>query len=1308
MINSKAFILVLAISYSIITLCYANTTFFSENFNGSWSTSTPPSNWVIFYEPPEGNEDWHRDSSTVWFDNHSGYATISSYKDEKTIITDSLISPIINCYRYRNIVLHCSTYFQHGQTQESYTAKILGSIDGGVTYPYTIRNYWGWDINPQLETIPLDWAQEKESVRIAYVFSGDINNIQFWCLDNISLTGKYIFDFDASCFEIVNPISVQPPGVCMVSVRLANYGKADLINVPVACSITTWNGIPEYFSCATIDTLHRNDTIDFTLSPWSIPGIPYFYRTKAWCSFDGDEDLTNDTTIKSFTVSWVQNLRYCNDYPVGGQNFPLGEQGWGVKFTPGFYPSKISYVEYFLGNLSGRGRFKVRIVDDDGHDGAPGTTLYESPYILADHETWNPVFLSALDLTINEGSVWIFYIQVDDVPDAPTLYYDEELNPFAQYYKYYNNTYIYDTPLGDWLVNLVLEYSPHTILDNDLRTVCIQEPPDEFVRRPYNYSLDIKARVENIGRFDQSNFSVSCTVKSYYGGWVRYTDVETVPYLAAGHGTMVEFNPSFNVQYNEPRQVIVATHMQADENRSNDRDVKYFTNTIGKFTGRDGLYGYAWYDSDSTDGPGYSWIDTNSAYLATDIGDDSLIALPPLPFQFQYYESSYNRVYVSTNGFLTFENSSSATPTNTSLPSMQEPNCALYIFWDDLILPPDRSGRIYYNVIGQAPSRRYVVTWLNVARKNTDFSQRLNFQIILDEDGKILFQYKDVNCGAQWADKGKSATIGIENIDGSGGLTYLFGSETQIINWYENKLSPIRTIKFYRQIRDVAPISIMSPTDSIVPGPITPQVYVKNLGTEVEETLKVFLSIPPYYDTFKIIPRITPGEVRLLQFPDWDAYLGEYFVTCSTNSRYDQNAQNNQIQDSVSVLTWVLKPPIPEGPYLQRVKNGALAYAPDYNKIFALKGGNCFEFWCYDIATNTWESLPRMPQLPSNKRPKAGCALTYGNGKIYALKGGNAADFYSYNIVNRTWDSLKSIQSTITTKKPKDGAALAFNNYNGLVYATIGNNTNALLSYNPLTNTWQTVSTVSKDWDNKLIKDGGSMTYYNGYLYIFKGNGSKELWRYNVISDQWLPRCTIPSARPIKSGGASACQNSSGVIYFFTGGGKQSLFTYNTFTGSFDTVTPIPLHTNRKKVKKGAALVASSVELLYAFKSGNISEFWAYAYWGEAGKAQSTNNNDKATLNDADAVEISYTLQSISATNPFSITYTLKEQTKVELSVYSLTGQLVNTLCQQEQTPGTYNVAWDGVGNDGKKVSGIYFIKGYIGKQQFTKKIIRL
>lgn len=76
--------------------------------------------------------------------------------------------------------------------------------------------------------------------------------------------------------------------------------------------------------------------------------------------------------------------------------------------------------------------------------------------------------------------------------------------------------------------------------------------------------------------------------------------------------------------------------------------------------------------------------------------------------------------------------------------------------------------------------------------------------------------------------------------------------------------------------------------------------------------------------------------------------------------------------------------------------------------------------------------------------------------------------------------------------------------------------------------------------------------------------------------------------------------------------------------------------------------------------------------------------------------------------NPFnpvtSITYQIAEVEKVNISVFNISGQLVEDLVNEQQVPGSYSVDW----NASDVSSGMYFLKLTTGNKSITKKILLL
>jgi hypothetical protein len=123
-------------------------------------------------------------------------------------------------------------------------------------------------------------------------------------------------------------------------------------------------------------------------------------------------------------------------------------------------------------------------------------------------------------------------------------------------------------------------------------------------------------------------------------------------------------------------------------------------------------------------------------------------------FDFPFAGERFNKIYVSSNGFLSLL-AGVRDYSNKDLPTSDLTKTASALimpYWDDL--KPAAGGSVTYGTFGSAPQRRLVVSWNAVPHyPNTG---QYNVQVILYETGEIKFQYGAGNSN------GVSATIGIE------------------------------------------------------------------------------------------------------------------------------------------------------------------------------------------------------------------------------------------------------------------------------------------------------------------------------------------------------------------------------------------------------------------------------------------------------------------------------------------------------------------------------------------------------------------
>jgi len=170
--------------------------------------------------------------------------------------------------------------------------------------------------------------------------------------------------------------------------------------------------------------------------------------------------------------------------------------------------------------------------------------------------------------------------------------------------------------------------------------------------------------------------------------------------------------------------------------------------------GPDG-YGYFWIDEDAFGGPTFDWVDISGVGTAQTFGDDDNQNFG-FSFPFNFYGLDYTSVNVCSNGWISF-NSTSTSYSNTGIPSTADPNNMIAVFWDDL--NPASAGTIY--TFDDTANNRFIVQWAGVPHYNG--SEYLDFQVILNADGTILCQYLTVF-------EAGMCTVGLENSGGTDGL----------------------------------------------------------------------------------------------------------------------------------------------------------------------------------------------------------------------------------------------------------------------------------------------------------------------------------------------------------------------------------------------------------------------------------------------------------------------------------------------------------------------------------------------------------
>lgn len=1339
--------LVIGLTVLAITFCFGYN-LLTEDFNSNWTPNSPPTGWRIFHTDTtvQGTDDWHRQDSVTspWITRSTPYAAIF-WNLNADAPPDSLISPTINCNGYHNIKLHCTTLFNR-ILPNPYIAQLRYSVDGGATFPYLIKDYHELNVDSVEEVFSLDSARKQPGVVIAWVFDGNLSDIKWWCIDDVVVEGDSIPEYDIACTRIQDPNYTIMPGLVNPRARFSNHGLQDQLNVPVACSLydnTTMTPLQEWYD--TIPVLNSGQTQSVTFAPpynFAIPGKEYYI--KFWCLADSDYNRSNDTLDRTFQVTYVENLSYCSDSSSHFVSWPVGHYGWGVKLhVPPPNPVYLESAKVYLNcpaNPSQR-RYQLAVVKV-GPGGEPGEVYFKTP-VLTGTSGWNSVFLADTgeQLVITSDSFYLFYLQVGEPPECPELGIDGYLNHPGTYWQYRAGTFQPDTPPGDYMIRASINHEALTLPLIDIRTLFVDEPLYEFVQRPFDAPLIPTAVVENSGTtpFPSMNIPVTCSIVGQTSGLCYTGNVLAVPPLP-GQTQTITF-PPWVPTLAERCSIIVSVNVVDSVPQNNSK--KFTTDIIkGVHTGKSPL-GYAWTDSDTTDGPTFDWVtpDTNKVCIA--YGDEMRIFVP-IGFQFPYYDTAYEYCYVCTNGWMSLGDDPGVYESLPGkLPDIRPPNRCLYPWWDNLAVGREFGrGKVYFKNLGTWPNRSFVVIWKDVNRIGTDTNNLITFETILHEDGTIVFQYNDATTGDLNFDNGRYSCIGTENSPGTDGLCYLYARPpmSTATNDLANRLTTGRAIKFSKLFHDAAALDIVVPEEYVFPGEITPEVKVQNHGS-MRDTLWAYLMINPggYADTV-MVPDLPPGDSTIVSFKSWTCSLGNYAAFCSTAIRGDAVDSNNVCSKIIIVSSWVQREDIPYGWRRRRIKGSALCYVPTQHKLYALKGSNTNEFWVFDIATGVWDTLAEMPKPPSNRRAKYGCDLAYdpdhgSAGYLWAIKGGGSTDFYAYDIGADEWtflnpvtgDSLKPVffKNLLNYRAPRKGAAIVYApdyGTHGAIYCIPGHNTNHFWRYDIAANIWEVPfdpnGPIYVPYDlggrYKRCRYGADLEYGAGEIYCLKGSNSFESYGYSISRNAWVDTVDKISLRghrnkKVKSGGSMTYMDNT--IYILKGGNTQEFWGYDlgdTLKWVQRADIPISIRGRRRKVKRGSSL-AGTDSTIFCLKGSYSSEFWEYKPSSDSAGLALKRPLRQGIM--ARQLELEGAPMLAVYPNPtrsgLGIHYSLNTPAFTRIKVYNPAGEIVRTLVNSPVLPGRHATRWDGLDNTYRRVpGGVYFIKLESGTLTMTRKLI--
>ncbi len=297
------------------------------------------------------------------------------------------------------------------------------------------------------------------------------------------------------------------------------------------------------------------------------------------------------------------------------------------------------------------------------------------------------------------------------------------------------------TPDQVWCIRFV----GVTPVNHDVMTVAVAPTMKIAPNRDVEFTQTVRNRGQNAETFEWHYQVYDSTA-----GQLVIDESGTVTGLAPGASRVITVDTA-QFAAGKVLKTTAWVYLAGDENPGNDTVRARIEVRLG--SSPDG-FGYIYESTQEEDTLAFRWIDATGGTQITGWSPnaDDGIAPVTLPFTFRYYDQNITSMNICTNGFL--QTSSLTTYTNTAFPSTITNHIAP--FWDDLDLRT--AGAVYqYN----DPGNTFTVFSYNGVPRYASSSDLQTFQIVLDNQGRIRFNYLDVNGTLN------SNTIGIQGMLGS-------------------------------------------------------------------------------------------------------------------------------------------------------------------------------------------------------------------------------------------------------------------------------------------------------------------------------------------------------------------------------------------------------------------------------------------------------------------------------------------------------------------------------------------------------------
>ncbi len=250
--------------------------------------------------------------------------------------------------------------------------------------------------------------------------------------------------------------------------------------------------------------------------------------------------------------------------------------------------------------------------------------------------------------------------------------------------------------------------------------------------------------------------------------------------------------------------------------------------------------------------------------------------------------------------------------------------------------------------------------------------------------------------------------------------------------------------------------------------------------------------------------------------------------------------------------SWGARMSWPRGRENKPPSKGAAGCADGNGAVYATKGNNTLGFWKYYADGDSWQQKADVPLGTTNKRVKGGTDLVFAyNGSVgspYLLKG-YKNEFYCYDVAGDSWKALSPAPTGRNIKWDK-GSWLAYDDVSKKIYA-FKSKYHEFYRYSPDGDSWSAAldpMPLLSSLGSHKAKDGSCGAFMDDNIYALKGGNTIEFWQYSIAGNTWTEKETIPSVAPgerkkVKAGAGIAAVGD--VLYATKGNKSNSLWAYS-------------------------------------------------------------------------------------------------------------------------------------------------------------------